>query len=50
MTPIFAGTQCIGFVLARGGRGYEAFTAADKSIGTFASQREAVAAITGSAA
>jgi len=35
------GRDTIGFVLSRGREGYEAFDASERSLGTFASMREA---------
>jgi hypothetical protein len=45
MVSVYDGHQCIGFVLARGRRGYEAFTAGERSLGTFADKDEAARAI-----
>jgi hypothetical protein len=45
MTSVISGTVCIGFVLARGVSGFEAFAADQQSLGLFASEREAVAAV-----
>jgi hypothetical protein len=42
MLSIYDGRQCVGFVLARGRRGYEAFTAGERSLGVFETQDEAV--------
>jgi hypothetical protein len=48
MTPtlvaVLAGQQCVGHVLQRG-HAFEAFDADDRSIGTYKSRDEAVAAI-----
>lgn len=37
--------QCVGFLIARGPIGVEAFDAAEHSLGTFADERDAVATI-----
>jgi hypothetical protein len=46
MATVYAGQSCLGFILARGKTGYEAFTADEKSIGMFPTQRAAADAIT----
>jgi hypothetical protein len=43
--PVFSGKVCLGFVLARGEAGFEAFGADEKSLGRFPTQHEAAAAI-----
>ena len=45
MVSVITGTICIGFVLSRGKAGFEAFNADQRSLGTFATEREAVAAV-----
>jgi hypothetical protein len=46
ITSVFSGQICLGFILARGPAGFEAFTSVDeKSLGLFSTQREAAAAI-----
>ena len=45
MLSVLSGTTCIGFVLARGKAGHEAFTANERSLGTFSTQREAADAV-----
>jgi hypothetical protein len=45
MVPVFNGPVCIGFVLARGRTGFESFDGDGNTVGMFAGQREAVAAI-----
>ncbi len=45
MVFVYDGRQCLGHVIARGVAGFEAFDAADKSLGLFGSQREAAAAL-----
>jgi hypothetical protein len=37
--------QCIGFLLCRGRRGFEAFTRETRSVGCFPSEREAISAL-----
>jgi hypothetical protein len=39
------GTNCVGFILARGPRGFEAFDRDGKSLGLFPNQSDAVRAI-----
>jgi hypothetical protein len=45
MTPVIQGSRCVGFILARGRLGFEAFDEGEASLGTFSSQRKAWAAI-----
>jgi len=45
MVSIYDGQRCCGWVFARGRQGFEAFTAAQQSLGIFATQREAATAI-----
>jgi hypothetical protein len=45
ITSVYAGQVCIGFILDRGTVGFEAFSADEKSLGLFPTQREAAAAI-----
>jgi hypothetical protein len=45
MLSVTDGTTCVGFVLARGPAGFEAFDFAGKSFGMFSTQRDAVLAI-----
>jgi hypothetical protein len=45
MVSVYSGRTCIGFVLNRGVAGYEAFTADQRSLGLFKTQREAADAI-----
>jgi hypothetical protein len=45
ITSVYAGQVCLGFILARGAAGFEAFRADEKSLGLFPTQREAAAAI-----
>ena len=44
ITPIMAGSRCIGFAMRRGVAGYEAFTE-HSSLGLFADQDKAIAAV-----
>jgi hypothetical protein len=45
ITSVYAGQVCLGFILARGPAGFEGFTADERSLGLFPTQREAAAAI-----
>jgi hypothetical protein len=45
MSPIMAGDGCVGFILARGPTGFEAFDGDDKSLGLFPTQRQAANAL-----
>jgi hypothetical protein len=45
LLSIYDGQRCVGFVFARGKQGFEAFTAEQQSLGTFATQREAATAV-----
>jgi hypothetical protein len=45
ITSVYAGQVCLGFVINRGAAGFEAFSADEKSLGLFPTQREAAAAI-----
>jgi hypothetical protein len=47
MVSVYDGRECIGFVFACGKSGFEAFTANEKSLGLFPTQREAAAALSG---
>jgi hypothetical protein len=49
MVSVYAGQQCLGFILSRGKAGFEARNADDQSIGTFKTQAEAVAAVSAAA-
>jgi hypothetical protein len=42
ITSIYDGRSCIGFVLARGRVGFEAFNAGDRSLGVFATRDAAI--------
>jgi hypothetical protein len=43
---IVSSTGCAGFILTRGPKGFEAFSADEKSIGTYSTEDAAVEAIT----
>jgi hypothetical protein len=45
MISVYDGRECVGFVIARGKLGFEAFDRNERSVGTYSTQREAVAAI-----
>jgi hypothetical protein len=45
LLSVYAGRECVGFILARGKLGFEAFTADQKTVGLFKTQREAAAAL-----
>jgi hypothetical protein len=42
---VFDGRQCLGHVLSCGHAGFEAFSSNDVSLGVFANQKDAIAAI-----
>jgi hypothetical protein len=46
LLSVYDGQICIGHLLARGKSGFEAFGADDKSLGTYRTQKEAIAAVT----
>ena len=45
MVSVYDGRRCLGFVFARGCRGFEAFTADEKSLGLFPNQCDAANAV-----
>ena len=45
LSYIYDGRQCLGHIIARGKVGFEAFDSDDKSLGLFASQKEAAKTI-----
>jgi hypothetical protein len=49
LLAIYDGRRCIGFVLFRGGSGYEAFRADQTSLGLFPTQYAAIDGISGAA-
>jgi hypothetical protein len=42
---VYNGTRCVGHVIARGKRGYEAFDVDDRSVGLFPTAQEAADAL-----
>jgi hypothetical protein len=42
---VYDGRACLGFILARGRAGFEAFDSEERSLGVSGTQREAAAAI-----
>jgi hypothetical protein len=46
MLSVYDGQRCLGRILQRGKRGYEAFDADDNSLGIFSTTNEAANAIT----
>ena len=46
ITSIYDGRQCVGFVLARGRVGFEAFDASEHSLGVFKTQAAAINELT----
>ena len=42
MLSVYDGRRCVGFVVARGRRGYEAFTAGECSLGVFETRDGAI--------
>jgi hypothetical protein len=49
LVSVYSGRTCLGFVLARGCRGFEAYAADERSLGLFPNQRDAANAITDAA-
>jgi hypothetical protein len=45
MLSVYDDKTCIGFIVARGKTGFEAFNADQRPLGTFSTQREAADAI-----
>jgi hypothetical protein len=45
LLSVYSGRTCIGFILARGKLGFEAFNADQRSLGIYPTQREAAAAL-----
>jgi hypothetical protein len=45
MAYVYDGRDCLGFILARGKLGFEAFARDEHSLGLFKTQREAAAAL-----
>jgi hypothetical protein len=48
MSYVYAGREVLGFILARGKAGFEAFDREEQSLGMFTTQREAADAISNS--
>jgi hypothetical protein len=46
---VYDGRACLGFILARGRAGFEAFTADEQSLGLFKTQAQAANAVTDAA-
>jgi hypothetical protein len=46
MLAVYDGLACIGFIMTRGRRGFEAFDATERSLGVFETQDEAANKIT----
>ena len=46
MLSVYDGQRCLGRILQRGKRGFEAFDAEDHSLGTFPTNQEAADAVT----
>ena len=49
MLSVYDGRQCVGWILARGKTGFEAFDAGERSLGLFDNQREAADAVSAAA-
>jgi hypothetical protein len=49
MTSVYDGRRCIGFIISRGPKGFEAYTANEISFGIFPTQQEAADAISAAA-
>ena len=45
LVSVYSGQCCLGFIFNRGAAGFEAFSADEKLLGLFPTQREAAAAI-----
>ena len=45
MLSVYDGQRCLGHIIARGKRGFEAFDADDCSLGTFPTEHEAADAV-----
>ena len=45
LVSVYTCQVCLGFILSRGPAGFEAFSADEKSLGLFPTQREAAAVI-----
>jgi hypothetical protein len=49
MLSVYDGRVCVGWIISRGPRGFEAFDSSERSLGTFETQREAAASISAAA-
>jgi hypothetical protein len=49
MVSVYDGQVCLGFVLARGCKGHEAFDAKERSLGLYPNQRDAADAVSAAA-
>ena len=49
MLSVYDGQRCLGHIIVRGKRGFEAFDADDNSLGVFLSDHEAADAVTNAA-
>jgi len=45
MFSVYDGQTCLGFILCRGGKGFEAFSADERSLGHFETAKEAESAV-----
>jgi hypothetical protein len=45
MLSVYDGQRCLGHIIVRGKRGFEAFDADDNSLGTFSTEHEAADAV-----
>jgi hypothetical protein len=50
LVSVFDGRKCLGIVLSRGPKGYEAFTADERSLGLFPTQEAAANALSAAGA
>jgi hypothetical protein len=50
LVSVYDGQTCIGFVLGRGPKGYQAYTADERDLGLFPTQRAAADAVNAAAA
>lgn len=50
MVSVFDGRTCLGMILSRGNKGYEAFTADERSLGLFPTQQAAANALSAAGA
>jgi len=49
LIPLIIGKHCVGHIIQRGPKGVEAFDANERTLGTFATAAEAVAALVAAA-